>query len=134
MAKASAVDSAQANARLAVEIKATYARTRQTYGAERLQANLADQGVQARISRIRRIRKELGLRCRQKRKFKATTDSKHSLPVAPNLLYRQFSVAAPNKVWVTDITYIPTDEGWLYLSGVKDLFNGELVGYALDIA
>ncbi len=123
---------AQANARLEVEIKAAHERTRQTYGAERLQADLADNGVQAGISRIRRIRKKLGLRCRQKRKFKATTDSKHSLPVAPNLLDRQFGVAAPNKIWVTDITYIPTDEGWLYLAGVKDLFNGELVGYALD--
>jgi len=54
------------------------------------------------------------------------------LPVALNLLDRQFAVAAPNKAWVTDITYIATDEGWLYLAGIKDLFNGELVGYALD--
>jgi putative transposase len=74
----------------------------------------------------------LGLRCRQKRKFKATTDSSHRLPVASNLLDRQFAVTAPNKAWVTDITYIATDEGWLYLAGIKDLFNGELVGYALD--
>jgi len=96
-----------------------------------LQADLADNGVQAGISRIKRIRKKLGLRCRQKKKFRATTNSKHNLPVAPNLLDRQFSVAAPNKAWVTDITYIATDEGWLYLAGVKDLFNGELVGYAL---
>jgi putative transposase len=123
----------QANARLAVEIKAAHDRTRQTYGPERLQADLADYGCNVGIHRIKRIRKELGLRCRQKRKFKATTDSNHSLPVAPNLLDRQFSVTAPNKVWVTDITYIATDEGWLYLAGVKDLFNGELVGYALDV-
>ncbi len=75
------------------------------------------------IHRIRRIRKKLGLRCKQKRKFKATTDSNHALPVAPNLLDRQFAVAAPNKAWVTDITYIATDEGWLYLAGIKDLFN-----------
>ena len=122
---------AQANARLELEIKAAHERTRQTYGPERLQADLADNGVQVGISRIRRIRKKLGLRCRQKKKFKATTDSKHNLPVAPNLLERQFAVAAPNKAWVTDITYIATDEGWLYLAGVKDLFNGELVGYAL---
>ena len=122
---------ALANARLEVEIKAAHERTRQTYGPERLQADLADNGVQVGISRIKRIRKKLGLRCRQKRKFKATTDSRHSLPVAPNLLDRKFAVAAPNKAWVTDITYIATDEGWLYLAGVKDLFNGELVGYAL---
>jgi putative transposase len=123
---------AQANARLEVEIKAAHERTRQTYGPERLQADLADNGIHVGIHRIKRIRQKLGLRCRQKRKFKATTDSKHSLPVAPNLLDRQFAVAAPNNAWVTDITYIATDEGWLYLAGIKDLFNGELVGYALD--
>jgi len=95
---------ARTNAHLTIEIKAAHERTRRTYGPERLQADLADHGVQAGISRIRRIRKELGLRCRQKRKFKATTDSKHSLPVAPNLLDRQFSVVAPSKVWVTDIS------------------------------
>ena len=123
---------AQANARLEIEIRAAHERTRQTYGPERLQADLADNGVQVGIHRIKRIRSKLGLRCRQKRKFKATTDSSHSLPVAPNLLDRQFAVTAPNKAWVTDITYIATDEGWLYLAGIKDLFNGELVGYALD--
>ena len=96
-------------------------RTRQTYGPERLQADLADNGIHVGIHRIKRIRQELGLRCRQKRKFKATTDSKHSLPVAPNLLDRQFAAAAPNNAWVTDITYIATDEGWLYLAGIKTL-------------
>ena len=67
--------------------------------------------VQVGIHRIKRIRKKLGLRCKQKRKFKVTTDSKHNLPVAPNRLDRQFAVTAPNKAWVTDITYIATDEG-----------------------
>jgi putative transposase len=123
---------AQARARLEIEIQAAHERTRQTYGPERLQADLADHGIHVGISRIKRIRNKLGLRCKQKRKFKATTDSSHKLPVAPNLLARQFAVAAPSKVWVTDITYIATDEGWLYLAGIKDLFNGELVGYALD--
>ena len=74
----------------------------------------------------------LGLRCKQKRKFKATTDSRHALPLTPNRLNRQFTVKAPNQAWVTDITYIPTDEGWLYLAGLKDLFSGELVGYAMS--
>ena len=68
------------------------------------EADLADYGCNVGIHRIKRIRKELGLRCRQKKKFKATTDSNHSLPVAPNLLNRQFSVTAPNKAWVTDIS------------------------------
>jgi putative transposase len=70
-----------------------------------LQADLADNGIRVGVHRIKRIRKKLGLRCRQKRKFKATTDSRHNLPVAPNLLGRQFSVSAPNQAWVTDITY-----------------------------
>ncbi len=117
---------AQENARLEVQIKAALHRSRQTYGAERLQADLADNGIRVGVHRIKRIRKKLELGCRQKRKIKATTDSQHSLPVAPNLLDRQFAVTAPNKDWVTDITYIPTNEGWLYLAGIKDLFNGEL--------
>jgi putative transposase len=123
---------AQEEKRLEVEISAAHRRTRETCGPERLQADLADNGVQVGIHRIKRIRKKLGLRCKQKRKFKVTTDSKHNLPVAPNLLERQFTVAAPSKAWVTDITYISTDEGWLYLAGIKDLFNGELVGYAMN--
>lgn len=111
---------AQENARLSIEIKLAHERTRQTYGPERLQAELADHGIHAGIDRIKRIRRELGLRCRQKRKFKVTTDSRHHLPIAPNLLDRQFAVSAPNRVWVTDITYVATDEGWLYLAGIKD--------------
>ena len=83
------------------------------------------------ILRIKRIRKRLGLRCRQKRKFKVTTDSKHKLPVAENLLGQRFQVDEPNKVWLSDITYIPTDEGWLYLAGHKDLCTSEIVGYAM---
>ena len=75
--------------------------------------------------------RSVALRCRQKRKFKATTNSNHSLPVAENLLDQQFSPTAPNQVWVTDITYIPTNEGWLYLAGLKDLFDCEIVGYAM---
>lgn len=123
---------AQENRRLEIEIKAAHERTRQTYGPERLQSDLSDNGIQVGIHRIKRIRRKLGLRCKQKRKFKATTDSNHKLPVAPNLLDRQFTVPTPNKAWVADITYIATDEGWLYLAGIKDLFNGELVGYAID--
>jgi len=117
--------------RLELEIRAAHKRTRQTYGPERLQRDLADNGVVVGVHRIKRIRRKLGLRCRQKRKFKATTDSRHSLPVADNLLDQQFEASAPNQVWLTDITYIPTGEGWLYLAGHKDLFTGEVVGYAM---
>jgi len=117
--------------RLEVEIKAADNRTRQTYGPERLQHDLAEHGIRVGICRIKRIRRKLGLRCKQKRKFKVTTDSRHTLPVAENLLGQQFKVYEPNTVWVSDITYVPTDEGWLYLAGHKDLFTGEIVGYAM---
>ncbi len=102
------------------------------YFPERPQSDLADHGIRVGVDHIKRIHKELGLRCKQKRKFKVTTDSRHNLPVAPNLLERNFTVTAPNRVWVSDITYIATGEGWLYLAGLKDLFNGELVGYAMS--
>ena len=101
------------------------------YSAEKLQYDLAEYGIQAGICRIKRIRRKLGIRCKQKRKFKATTDSRHKLPVAENILGQQFRVTAPNKVWVSDITYVPTDEGWLYVAGHKDLFSGDIVGYAM---
>jgi transposase InsO family protein len=122
---------AQEEGRLEVEIRAAHKRTRQTYGAERLQQDLAEHGIQVSICRIKRIRRKLGIRCKQKRKFKATTDSKHKLPVAENILGQQFKVAAPNEVWVSDITYVPTDEGWLYVAVHKDLFSGNIVGHAM---
>ena len=118
-------------ARLELEIRAADKRTRQTYGPERLQHDLAEHGVRVGICRIRRIRKNLGIRCKQKRKFKATTNSRHALPVAGNLLEQKFKASRPNDVWLSDITYIPTDEGWLYLAGHKDVWNGEIVGYAM---
>ena len=121
----------QEEVRLELEIRAAHQRTRQTYGPERLQRDLAEHGVRVGICRIKRIRKKLGISCKQKRRFKATTNSRHTLPVAENLLDQRFKVSQPNAVWVSDITYIPTDEGWLYLAGHKDLFTGEIVGYAL---
>jgi len=122
---------AREEARLEIEIKAAHRRTREVYGAEKLQHDLARNGIKVGICRIKRIKRKLGLCCKQKRKFKATTDSKHKLPVAENILGQQFKVTAPNKVWVSDITYIPTGEGWLYFAGHKDLFSGDIVGYAM---
>jgi transposase InsO family protein len=122
---------AKEEARLEVEIRAADRRTRQVYGAEKLQHDLAAHGIRVGICRIKRIRRKLGIRCKQKRKFKATTNSKHTLPVADNILGQQFKVAAPNKVWVSDITYVPTDEGWLYVAAHKDLFSADIVGYAM---
>ena len=118
--------------RLEVEIKAAHRRTREIYGPERLQKDLAKHGVQIGVHRIKRLRRELGLRCKQKRKFKATTNSAHALPVADNLLAQDFTATAPSQVWLTDITYIPTGEGWLYLAGHKDMHTGEIVGYAMS--
>ena len=122
---------AREETRLDVEIRAAHRRTRQVYGAEKLQHDLAEHGIRVGICRIKRIRRKLGIRCKQKRKFKVTTDSRHTLPVAENILRQQFKVSAPNKVWVSDITYVPTDEGWLYVAGHKDLFTGNIVGYAM---
>jgi putative transposase len=122
---------ARDEARLMVEIQGAHRRTRKVYSAEKLQYDLARHGITAGICRIKRIRKKLGISCKQKKKFKATTNSSHRLPVAENILNRQFKTDAPNRVWVSDITYIPTDEGWLYLAGHKDLFSGDIVGYAM---
>lgn len=120
------------DARLEVEIKAAHKRTRETCGSERLQEDMADHGVHAGVYRIRRIRNKLGIKCKQVKKFKATTNSDHNLPVAKNILGQNFKIAEPNKAWVSDITYIPTGEGWLYLAGHKDLCTGEVVGYAMS--
>lgn len=117
--------------RLKVAITATHAKTRETYGTKRLQRELKAEGVEVGRDRIARLRRELGICCKQKRRFKATTPSNHDLPVAENLLGQCFEATAPNEVWHTDITALPTGEGWLYLAGVKDQFTCEIVGYAM---
>ena len=122
---------AREESRLEVEIRAADKRTRQVYGAEKLQHDLAEHGIRVGICRIKRIRRKLGLRCKQQRKFKATTDSRHTLPAAENILGQQFVAYEPNAVWVSDITYVPTDEGWLYVAAHKDLFTADIVGYAM---
>ena len=104
--------------RLGVAIRAAHTASRQTYGTRRVHAELRAQGFAAGRDRIGRLRRQMGLRCRQKRRFKVTTDSNHTLPVADNLLQQCFETDAPNRVWLTDLTYIPTDEGWLYLAGI----------------
>jgi transposase InsO family protein len=122
---------AQDDARLKVAIQAVHAQSRETYGPLRMQPELAAQGFVAGRDRITRLRRELGLRCKQKRKFKATTNSNHDLPIADNLLNQTFEPTRPNEAWVTDITYVATGEGWLYVAGIKDVFTCELVGYAM---
>ena len=122
----------QEQARLEVAIRAAHARARGTYGPERLQKELQAEGLHTGVGRIKRIRRKLGIRCKQRRKFKATTNSNHRLPVAENLLGQNFAVSRPNAVWVADISYVPTDEGWLYLAAIKDLYTCEIVGRALS--
>lgn len=117
---------------LEVAARAAHARGRESYGPKRLRAELADMGFVRSLAAVKRLRKRLDLRCRHKRRFVRTTDGNHSLPVAPNLLEQRFNqTTAPNQVWVTDITYVPSDEGWLYVAAIKDLFNKKIVGWAM---
>jgi putative transposase len=119
--------------RLKVAIKAAHERGRGTYGPEKIQEELVEvEKVEVGINRIKRLRRELKIRCKQVKKYKATTDSNHKLPVAPNLLNQDFAVPGPNRAWVADITYVATNEGWLYLAAIKDLWNREIVGYAMS--
>ena len=118
--------------RLVVAIKVAHQRGRGIYGPEKIQSELLAQGIPAGLNRIKRLRRLHGIRCTHKKKFRVTTDSKHQLPIAENVLDRQFAQTAPNQVWVADITYIPTDEGWLYLAALKDLYSCEIVGWAMD--
>lgn len=104
---------------------------RGTYGPRRIQTELEATGTCLGRDQIGRLRREMGLRCVQKRKFKATTSSAHSLPVVENLLDQEFTVTDPGTVYGTDITYIWTVEGWLYLAGVKDLATKEIIGHAM---
>jgi len=103
-----------------------------TYGTRRISEDLQAAGIVCGRSRARNLMSLAGVTAKQTRKFKATTNSKHDLPVAPNLLERQFNVAEPNRVWTSDITYIWTAEGWLYLAVVMDLFNRRIVGWSMN--
>ncbi|MBS0180831.1 MAG: IS3 family transposase [Nitrospira sp.] len=106
-------------------------RTRQTYGSERLQAELRADGFPAGVGSIKRLRKKLGLHCSQVHRFKTTTHSNHALPVVDNRLAQTFAAPRPNETWVTDITSVPTAKGWLYVAGLKDLYPCEVVGHAM---
>ena len=119
--------------RLKVAIRAAHERGRGTYGPGKIQEELAEvEKIEVGINRIKRLRQAMNIRCKQVKKFKVTTDSKHRLPIAPNVLNQNFAVSGPNQVWVSDITYIATEQGWLYLAGIKDLWNREIVGYAMS--
>lgn len=114
-----------------VLIRTVHQEVRQAYGSRRIHAELRGRGHRIGLPRIERLMRENGIRARHKRRYKATTDSKHTLPVAQNVLERRFVPEAPNHVWTGDITYIATAEGWLYLAVVIDLFNREVIGWSI---
>jgi len=112
-------------------IRAIHARTKGAYGSPRMYDELKDAGHPVGKRRVERLMREHGLKARHKRRFKATTDSKHSLPIAPNVLDRKFTPSVPNAAWVADITYISAAEGLLYLAVVIDLYDRGVVGWSL---
>jgi putative transposase len=117
---------------LLVQIRTVYAESRGAYGWPRIWRELKRRGIRVGKQRVQQLMQQHGIRARGKRRFRVTTtQSRPGLPVAENLLNRQFAVAAPNQVWAGDITYIDTNEGWLYLAVVVDLFNRQVIGWAL---
>jgi len=117
---------------LKVEIRAAHTASKKTYGSPRILEDLKANGRQVGRKRVARLMREEGIEGQRKRRFRTTTDSRHSHPVAPNHLQRNFTASAPNEVWVSDITYVWTREGWLYLAAIMDLFSRRIVGWAMD--
>jgi transposase InsO family protein len=113
------------------QIVKIYNESRKTYGSPRIRRKLAKLGIHCGKKRVERLMREAGIQAIQKRKFRVATDSGHNLPVAANILDRNFDAGAPNMCWATDITYINTDEGWLYLATVMDLYSRRIVGYSM---
>jgi transposase InsO family protein len=119
------------NDALLVHIRAIHAASKGEYGWPRVWKQLLANGIRVGKERVRKLMSLHGIKARGKRRFKATTDSKHNLPVAQNLVNREFKQEAPNRVWTSDITYLATDEGWLYLAVVIDLFSRRVVGWSM---
>lgn len=122
----------EANAQLVAHIRHIHAQSRRTYGSPRIHAELQACGCRCSVKRVARLMRRHGIRgkCRRRKKV-VTTDAKHDWPVAGNVLAQQFTATVPNQKWVADITYLPTEEGWLYLAGVLDLFSRKFVGWAM---
>ncbi len=122
-----------ANRQLTALIQGLFGESRQTYGAPRIHHALRHGGVPCGLNRVARLMRQEEIRPALKAAFRVqTTDSNHDHPIAPNLLGQVFTAARPNEVWVSDITYIPTDEGWLYLSSTMDLFSRSIVGWSMS--
>jgi transposase InsO family protein len=122
----------QANKQLLQQIKDVHQQSRQTYGSPRVYVDLKKQGVSCSENRVARLMHLNLIAGRRKKKFMVTTDSKHGLPVAENKLNQHFEAIKPNEKWVTDMTYVWTKEGWLYLAVVLDLYSRKVVGWAMD--
>lgn len=116
---------------LLVHIRAIHLQSRGSYGWPRVWRALLKEGIPVGKARVQKLMQCHGIRAKGKRRFRVTTDSNHDLPIAPNILNREFAVDEPNTVWAGDITYIATDEGWLYLAVVIDLFSRQVVGWSL---
>ncbi len=122
-----------ANQQLTAAIQTTFKKSRGTYGAPRIHAELKSQGMECSRPLVARLMSKAGIKARRKRAYKVTTTiSKHSYPVAPNTLNRQFWAEGPNEKWVGDITYLKTKEGWLYLAAILDIYSRKVVGWAMD--
>jgi putative transposase len=119
------------NSELVLHVKAVFVASRETYGSPRVYQEMKAQGIKAGENRIAQIMRENGISCPKKRSFIKTTQSGHGLPIAPNLLERNFSASAPNQKWATDLTYIATAEGFVYLASIIDLFSRRIVGWAV---
>ena len=119
------------NRRLLMEIKMVHQKSRKTYGSPRIHAELSESGHACSRYRVARLMRQHGIVSKHKRKFKVTTNSVHSFPIAENLLQRRFDVFRPGQCWVSDITYIPTLEGWLYLAVTLDLFHRKVIGWSM---
>jgi putative transposase len=120
------------NQSLDAEIREIYDGSRQRYGSPKISRELRARGRRVSKNRVAKRMRHAGLRCKVRRKYRVTTDSKHHFPVSPNLLERNFTTQAPDKVWVSDITYLATRTGWLYLTVIIDLFSRIVVGWALS--
>jgi putative transposase len=120
------------NDSLLKQIRSIHEQSRKTYGSPRIARELRRKGYYASRQRVARIMRKHGIRAKTRRRFKVTTNSKHRYFISPNLLKQNFSVESPNSVWVSDITYIRTYEGWLYLTVIMDLFNREVVGWSVS--
>jgi len=119
-------------AELTAEVKVIHAEVKARYGSPRIHAELVDRGHACSVNFVAQVMREAGIAAKTKRKFRQTTDSNHALPVAANVLGREFDPDEPNTSWVADVTYIPTREGWLYLAVVEDLFSRKVVGWSMD--